>query len=160
MNDANIEHLLRSLHPTPPSTDLESRVQRDLALAEFFRDAAPVAATPAKKPQVWREHLTWAAIGAAAAIAVMSVLPAGLNPQPSAASTVAATNPAVLPVSSSREWVDVEEGSISYASAGAPQRQLKVRSLERHQWTDPRDGAEYTVETPVTDSVVMPVKFQ
>lgn len=159
MNDAHIEHLLRSLQPTPPSADLELRVQRDLALAELFRDAAPVAAAPAKKTHVWREHLSWAAIGAAAAVAVMSVLPVGTKAT-SGPTTIATANPSVLPVNSSREWVDVEEGNISYASAGAPQRQLKVRSLERHQWIDPRDGAEYTVETPVTDSVVMPVKFQ
>jgi hypothetical protein len=37
---------------------------------------------------------------------------------------------------------------------------MRVRSVERHQWIDPRDGAEYTVEVPQVESVALPVKFQ
>jgi hypothetical protein len=56
--------------------------------------------------------------------------------------------------------VDVEDGGISFATPDSPQRQMRVHSLERHQWIDPRDGAEYTVEVPKVESVVLPVKYQ
>ena len=65
-----------------------------------------------------------------------------------------------MPVSSTREWVDVEDMGISFATPDSPSRQMKVISMERHQWIDPRDGAEYTVEVPKEESVVLPMKYQ
>jgi hypothetical protein len=41
-----------------------------------------------------------------------------------------------------------------------PERHLRVVSLERHEWIDPRDGAQIAVELPHEDTVVLPVSFQ
>jgi hypothetical protein len=167
MNDANIEHLLRTLRPAAPSSELTARVERDLALAELFRNAAPAAQAPpapVKKRATWMSAIAWAGLGAAAAILVMSFLPGRVaapargDALASSLQSTAATG--ILPVSSSREWVAVEDQGISFETPDNPQRQMRVRSLERRQWIDPRDGAEYTVEVPQVDSVVLPVRFQ
>lgn len=166
MNDANVEHLLRSLRPAAPSAELTQRVERDLKLAALFREAAPASVAAKPRRTLWQSHLTWAAIGAAAAVLVMSVMPArtGLQTGSELASqsqtAEAPLTDRLLPVSSTREWVDLEDGGISFATPDSPQRQMRVHSLERHQWIDPRDGAEYTVEVPTVESVVLPVKYQ
>jgi hypothetical protein len=166
MNEANVEHLLRSLRPAAPSAELTQRVERDLKLAALFRDAAPASVAAKPKRTVWDSHMVWAAIGAAAAVLVMSVMPArpglptGSELTNQSQTTEAPLTDRILPVSSSREWVDVEDGGISFATPDSPQRQMRVHSLERHQWIDPRDGAEYTVEVPKVESVVLPVKYQ
>ena len=170
MNDANIEHLLRTLRPAAPSPELTARVERDLALAELFRDAIPpasaVPARPAPKRAAWIPAMLWAGLGAAAAVLVMAVLPGGAvatAPRGDAlASSIqgSAASKGILPVNSSREWVAVEDQGINFDSPDNPQRQMRVRSVERHQWIDPRDGAEYIVEVPQVESVAMPVKFQ
>lgn len=170
MNDANIEHLLRSLRPAAPSAELTARVERDLALAEMFRQSLPPAVETASPSTVrhgsWSSSLLWAALGAAAAVLVMMVLPGG-GVTTSPGDSIAASNPAsagaakaVLPVSSTREWVAVEDQGISFATPDNPQRQMRVQSVERHQWIDPRDGAEYIVEVPQVESVALPVRFQ
>ncbi len=167
MSEAHLEQLLHSLRPTQPSAGLEQRVERDIALAELFRDAPPSAAEPARPAVIrassWRDHLAWAIIGAAAAVLIMSVLPVSVKSGAQARSAPVdsiASSPSVLPVNSTREWTDMEEGSITYPATGTPAQQVRVRGVQRHQWIDPRDGAEYTVEVPVSDSMLMPVKFQ
>ncbi len=165
MNDTNLEHQLRSLQPAAPSEELKARVQRDLALAELFRESAPEAAAhKASSRWAWMSAAAWAGLGAAAAVLVMALLPGGATSLPTG--SVATTTPAsvassdILPVSSSREWVDVEDEGITFATPDNPERRMRVRSVERHQWIDPRDGAEYTVEVPQVESVALPVKFQ
>ncbi len=161
MNDTNIEHLLRALKPAAPSAELTERVQRDLALAELFRETEPVKAVPPQRPRTWTTAVLWAGLGAAAAVLVMSALPVhptARPPQHELASTASSTS--ILPVNSTREWVDVEDEGITFTSPDNPERRVRVRSLERRQWIDPRDGAEYTVEVPQVESVTLPVKFQ
>lgn len=169
MNDANLEHMLRSMHPIAPSLDLTERVKHDLALADMFRSAAETATPlPARqrKPLTWANAALWAGVGAAAAIVVMMVLPQGLpltkNVGPVATTTHGtAINPAsIMPVSTTREWVDVEDQGIQFTTPDNPQRQMRVRSVERQRWIDPRDGAEYIIEVPQVESVALPVKFQ
>lgn len=171
MNDANIEHLLRTMRPTAPTAELTARVERDMALAELFRDAEPAApaavAHRVTKNGTWSSAFLWATLGAAAAVLVMMALPGGSVTPPRGDSIVSSVLPSatassngVLPVSSSREWVAVEDQGISFATPDNPQRQMRVRSMERHQWIDPRDGAEYIVEVPQVESVALPVKFQ
>lgn len=166
MNDANLEHLLRTLTPAAPSAELTERVKHDLALAAMFRDAAETATPlPAqqRKPMTWASAAFWAGAGAAAAVAVMLVLPQNVNP----GSTLASSKPnkalppdAIMPVSTTREWVGVEDQGIRFITPDNPQRQMQVRTVERHRWIDPRDGAEYIIETPQVESVALPVKFQ
>lgn len=166
MNDANLEHLLRTLTPAAPSAELTERVKHDLTLAAMFREAADDAVPlPAqhRKPMTWASAAFWAGAGAAAAVAVMLALPQGVNPN----STLASSKPnktlppdAIMPVSTTREWVGVEDQGIRFVTPDNPQRQMQVRTVERHRWIDPRDGAEYIVETPQVESVALPVKFQ
>jgi len=169
MNDANLEHLLRSLKPAAPSADLAERVKHDLALADLFRESAESSSRlPAQQSKrvMWATSAFWAGIGAAAAVVVMMVLPQGIAPAPGASQlatsspSAAMSSSSIMPVSSTREWVGVEDQGISYSMPDNPQRQMRVRSVERHQWIDPRDGAEYTVEVPQVESVALPVKFQ
>ena len=165
MNDNHLENLLSSLRPIPPSLELEQRVQHDLELVAAFREATPEAVVSRRKPVTGLSNLVWAGLGAAAAVVVMSAFhnvsgAAGsrsIGFQPAAPATSAA---AIMPVSSTREWVDVEDQGISFTASDSPERRVKVRSMERHQWIDPRDGAEYIVEVPQEESVVLPVKFQ
>lgn len=159
MNDDRLESLLQSMQPVAPGAELTQRVERDLALAAMFRTAKPAEVTQPKRTP-WYVPATWATLGAAAAVLVMSALPPAAVPAGNAVAGATVSNPAVLPVNTSREFVDVQEGSITYPKADAPQRQLRVRAVERHQWVDPRDGAQYTVEVPVENDVTLPVKFQ
>ena len=158
MNDSSFEDTLRAMKPVQPSDELINRVERDLALAAMFRDAGPAPAV-ITKPSPWYAPATWSLLGAAAAVLVMSALPPAVVPSTDGVAQTSA-NPEVLPVNSSRDLVQVEEGGITFAKPDSPERQLRVHAVERHQWVDPRTGAEYTVEVPVTSSVTMPVKFQ
>ena len=152
MNDAHLEDLLRTMQPSQPSAELTQRVDRELALAALFRDAPPAAITKSKRAP-WYVPATWATLGAAAAVLVMSALPPATVPTNKGLTTVPSVN-------TSREWIDVQDGGIKFDQPGSPQRQLNVRAVERRQWVDPRTGVEYTVEVPVNESVTMPVKFQ
>ncbi len=168
MNDTELESLLRSMTPAAPSAELAGRVQHDLDLMHSFREAKPEEALVSRqKPAHWLSNLVWAGLGAAAAVVVMGAVQthgrsttglAAVTNVPAVSTAILAA--AVMPVSSTREWVDVEDMGISYATPDSPARQMKVISMERHQWTDPRDGAEYTVEVPKEESLVLPMKYQ
>lgn len=67
----------------------------------------------------------------------------------------------VMPVSTVREVMNAENQGIQYnAISRLPEQHMKIVSMERHAWIDPRDGAQITVEMPREDSVVLPVSFQ
>ena len=163
MNDTELENLLRSMKPVTPSPELAERVRHDLDLVAAFRDAQPERIQAKKRPAQWFSNLAWASIGAAAAVAVMGFAQHGTV---ATANTLAAadasvgTASAVMPVSSTREWLNVEDMGISYATPDSPTRQMKLVSMERHQWVDPRDGAEYTVELPQEEAVALPIQYQ
>lgn len=168
MNDTELETLLRSLTPGAPSRELAARVQHDMELMAAFRDAAPAgtaAETGRRQAPHWLASVVWAGLGAAAAVVVMtfsqhSVTASNTPSLAVSASPAVGAAGAVVPVSSTREWVDVEDLGISFATPGSPARQMKVVSMERHQWIDPRDGAEYTVEVPQEESVTVPIQYQ
>ena len=170
MNDVELENLLRSMTPVAPSTELVGRVQHDLDLVAAFREAKPEPVVISRRTSHWWSNVVWAGLGAAAAVVIMGMLQqaqslsgkaklASVSVAAPSSATVGSAS-AVMPVSSTREWVDVEDLGISFATPDSPARQMKVISMERHQWTDPRDGAEYTVEVPKEESVALPMKFQ
>jgi hypothetical protein len=67
----------------------------------------------------------------------------------------------IMPVSIIREVMNAENQGIQYnATSRLPEQHMKIVSMERHAWIDPRDGAQITVEMPREDSVVLPVSFQ
>jgi hypothetical protein len=152
MNDHDLENLLSSLAPARPSTALEQRVNRELEQDLRW------ALRPGRRPARWLPPMLWTSLGAAAAVVVMSLMqaapePAGLASAPTAHS--------VLPVSTIREVVDTQDQGIRYnETSRLPEQHMKIVSLERRAWIDPRDGAHITVEVPREDSVVLPVSFQ
>lgn len=159
MNDLDLENLLQSLSPAAPSTALRERVGQELQLDTLWmRAATPVR----RKLPRWVPAVSWGALGAAAAVLIMSVLPDGPAPSGQAPPLAAANpHPAVLPMTTIRELVDAEDQGIQYNSLShLPEQHLKLVSVERHAWIDPRDGAEITVEEPHEDSVILPVSFQ
>ncbi len=152
MNDHDIENLLTSLSPAQPSTALRQSVDRELELDLSW------ARAPKRKAPRWLTPVTWSSLGAAAAVLVMSAMPAGEAGSSSAALARAAS---VMPVSTIREVVDTQDEGIQYNDISRlPEQHVKLVSMERHTWIDPRDGAHITVEMPREDSVVLPVAFQ
>lgn len=159
MNEHELENLLSGLAPRGPSAAMTRQVEHELELdRQWMRD-------PARRRQAWMAPVFWTSVGAAAAVAFMGLLstPAASSGVNLAAVSVpaAAAAPAVLPVSTIREVVGAQNEGIQYnADSRMPEQHLKLMSMERHAWIDPRDGAHITVERPREDSVVLPVSFQ
>jgi anti-sigma-K factor RskA len=150
LNEPQLENLLRGLAPAAASPALTQRVDEELKL-----DMSWLSTNRQHRPMPrWLTSATWASLGAAAAVAVMSYLP---QPTPSSA---LATTPAVLPVSTIREWEDVQNDGIHYSAERLPEQHMTVISRERQTWIDPRDGAQMTVEYPRQQKLVLPVSFQ
>lgn len=152
MNDHDIESLLTSLSPARPSAALAKSVDRELESDLSW------ARAPRRKVPGWLPPVLWSAMGAAAAVLLMTTMPALMvSPGGSAVSQA----PSVMPVSTIREVVDAQDEGIRYNDISRlPEQHVKLVSMERHAWIDPRDGARITVEMPREDSVVLPVAFQ
>lgn len=154
-----LENLLRSLAPAAVSPELRTRVEEELRL-----DMSWLSQTTKHTRTVrWLAPVTYAALGAAAAIAVMSTFSSSLTlPASTSKPTVAVNAPqsGVMPVSTISEWDDVQDEGIRYTADRMPQKHVRVRGTERHVYIDPRDGAEIIVEYPREQSLVLPVSFQ
>lgn len=162
MNDHELENLLTSLAPARPSAALAQRVDRELE--QDMRWALQPA--PRRAPR-WLQPVAWTALGAAAAVMVMSLTSTNIASNPGTAAFATTTNlpvsssPALLPVSTIREIVDTQNEGIRYnETSRLPEQHMKIVSMERRAWIDPRDGAHITVEMPSEDSVILPVSFQ
>lgn len=155
MNDHDLETLLSGLPPRGPSAALSQKVAKELqADRQWMHTPAPA------RTHRWLGSVSWAAAGAAAAVLTMSLFPGpgGAGTSPAVASAPA---PAVMPVTTIREVVSAENEGIQYnASSRLPERRVRLMSVERHVWTDPRDGAQIILEQPREESVVLPVSFQ
>lgn len=155
-----LENLLRGLAPAAVSPELRTRVEEELRL-----DMSWLSQT-VKKPRAvrWLAPVTYAAMGAAAAIVAMSAFTSSVTPPASSSQPTIATSSApksgVMPVSTIAEWDDVQDEGIRYTADRLPQKHVRVRGTERHLYIDPRDGAEIIVEYPREQSLVLPVSFQ
>lgn len=170
MNEHDIESLLTGLTPRGPSPALTRQVEHEL---ELDRQWMNETARPARSPR-WQVPMLWSALGAAAAVLVIGVgLPdvsKSEGPSAANANTLATrppatistlTDPAVMPVATIREVVGAQNEGIHYnATSRLPEQHLRLMSVERHAWIDPRDGAHITLERPREESVVLPVSFQ
>ena len=153
MNETDLENMLAGLAPMPTSERLESRVERDLMFSAGLRiiDGGAPAKTPGRIR--WWQPVSWAALGAAAALVVTSLAPSSIvTPGGGIAST--------LPINSTREWLNADDQGVQFNSEKLPERHVRLVSMERHEWIDPRDGAQIAVEIPREDMVVLPVEFQ
>ena len=153
MNETDLEKMLAGLAPMSPSARLESRVERDLMLGSSLRIIDGGA--PLKPKIVWWQPVAWAALGAAAAITITSLGPTGAG---TSARGIASN--ATLPINSTREWLNADDQGVQFNSEKLPERHVRLVSMERHEWIDPRDGAQIAVEIPREDTVVLPVEFQ
>lgn len=154
MNEHELESLLTSLTPARPSAALAQRVDRELEQDMRW------ALHPASRAPRWLPPMMWTTLGAAAAVVVMSLGQTNVA-SPSGGSFALANSASVMPVSTIREVVDTQDEGIRYnETSRLPEQHMKIVSLERHAWIDPRDGAHITVEMPREDSVVLPVSFQ
>lgn len=152
LNENDLEHLLRGLAPAATSPALAQRVDAELKLD---LDWLGESRRPQHLPR-WLTAMTWAALGAAAAVAVMSAIP----PQPHTPTATVNTPPTVLPVSTIREWEDVQNDGIHYNPQRLPEQHVTLIARERQTWIDPRDGAQMSVEYPREQKLVLPVSFQ
>ncbi len=158
MNDTELENFLTSLAPARPCALLTQRVDRELE-----QDLRWALRSQRRRPS-WLSPMLWTSLGAAAAVVLMS-LASNDDVSGSGDRVVARVStpsaPSVLPVSTIREVVQAQDEGIRYnSSSRLPEQHMKIVSLERRAWIDPRDGAHITIEVPREDSVVMPVSFQ
>jgi len=153
-NEHPLENVLSGLSPAAPSPSLSHHVDEELKLDMTWLSAAPRT----RPSSQWRHSLTWAALGAAAAVAVMSIFSG--PPQDASAAGQISASPSVLPVSTIREWDAIQDDGIHYSKESLPEQHVRVIARERQTWIDPRDGAEMTVEYPREQRFVLPVSFQ
>lgn len=146
MND--LESLLTGLTPRGPSQALCDRVAQDLDLDRHWLPDH-------RRPRRWLPPLAWAAAGAAAALAVSIVL------VPQAGPTTAVTQSALLPAGTIREVFHTEDEGIAFNEVEQThEHRLRLYSVERQNWIDPRDGARITVEQPREEHLVLPISYQ
>lgn len=159
MKETELEQMLAGLAPMPASSRLENRVERDLMIDSGLRvidGGAPARSTQKTR---WWQPVAWAALGAAAAIAITGLGPdIGDTTRPGIAGTD--TSAQSLPINSTREWLNADDQGVQFNSEKLPERHVRLVSLERHEWVDPRDGAQIAIEIPHEDTVVLPVEFQ
>ena len=151
MNENEIEKLLSEMRPRAASAELEKRIEHDLAFTSGLR----LIEGGAKPRKMSWQPVAWIGLGAAAAFVIMSLSPA----TQSKSSSMLASGSAV-PVNSTRKWVNADDQGVRFNSEQLPERHLRLTTMERHEWIDPRDGAQISVEIPREDTVVLPVKFQ
>ena len=149
--EPGVEDLLRNLAPAPVSPALVARVEEELRLDMNWLSSTGTTARSIR----WLAPLNYIALGAAAAIAVMSAFSTEERPALPASS---ASTP--IPVSTISELDMVEDRGIHYGTNQMPEQHLLVRGTERQVFIDPRDGAEVIVEYPRQQAVVLPVNFQ
>ena len=113
MNETDLEKMLAGLAPMPPSSRLESRVERDLMIDSGLRviDGGAPARTTAKIR--WWQPVAWAALGAAAAIAITGL---GPNASDQISRGIAVTNGVALPINSTREWLNAGGQGVQFNS--------------------------------------------
>lgn len=155
MTQLDTERLLQSLAPAAPPESLEKRIEADLDL-----DRTWMKRPGSRRRVTWKSAAGWAAMGAAAAVVVVSLLPFDTAGEARVVKAEAAPGQAIVPVSTIREWVGAEDQGIQWNDEQAPERRVRLTTMERQTWIDPRDGAEIVVEQPRHETVLLPVSFQ
>lgn len=152
LNDTQLESLLRGIAPAAASPTLTQRVDEELKLDMSWLSTS--RRKPQKSPR-WLTSVGWAAMGAAAAIAVMSYLP-----QQPGVQGLAATAPAARPAATLREWEDEHENGTHYGRNRMVEKRALVISRELGTWVDPRYTAQTTMEIPSQQQLLLPASFR
>ncbi len=135
-NPRHLESLLGGLRPAEPDPELQERVAADLRL-----DEAWLPRQMRRAPR-WLAATGWAGLGAAAAVAALSLLPPGGRPAGGGMSLVQA------PV----------ETSVAWETFAQPLPVSKVWSMERQEWIDAGEGI--TISPTLDPGRLLPVNFQ
>ncbi|MCF7788091.1 MAG: hypothetical protein K9N47_18355 [Prosthecobacter sp.] len=149
LNDTQLENLLRGLPPAAASHSLVQRVDEELKLDMSWLSTS--RRKPQRQPR-WLMSAGWAAMGAAAAIAVMSYLPQQTSPQGLAATT--------QPASTIHEWDGEQESGIHHGRSHVAEARALVVSRELGTWVDPRYGAQLTMHIPSGQNLLTPVSYK
>jgi anti-sigma-K factor RskA len=152
LDEAQLENLLRGLAPAAASPALRHRVDEELKLDMSWLSTRPKS----QRLPRWVTSASWAAMGAAAAIAVMSYMP-----QPQAASAVAAVTPAAEPaVTTAHEFDEARDTGVYHSRNRSNEKRALVISRELQTWVDPRYAAETSLDIPTQSQLFLPASFR
>jgi len=169
MNDAELENHLRGLlRPASPSADLRERIGGQLQAGAARPQAySGRLAAPAKRGflHILLRDFGWACAGAAAALAVLALLPARLAPTatpsvPGEPSAVFAAANTFEHDETTNELVATEDSEQVVETDDGPAREVRYTYLERHAWSNPTTGARVYLEVPREDVYLVPVSLQ
>lgn len=157
--ETKLENLLRGLVPDAPSPLLMQRVEEELKLDMSWLNAT---ARPQRRKVSWISPVSWSALGAAAAVVVMSVLPT----QPGTfqgTATLAAAAPAAMvrPVSTSAPTISEWDDATPENSRERDTQYVRVstRADRQQAWHSYRDRAHITLEYTDSEKLALPVNF-
>ena len=109
INEQELENLLRGLAPAAASPALVQRVDDELKLDMSWLSTS--RRKPHHQPR-WLMSAGWAAMGAAAAIAVMSYLPQQQRAEGFASTSTSVSKPVSRAATTLREWDDNQDNGI------------------------------------------------
>ena len=151
-----LEAELKRLQPVAPAPALIERVERELASAPARSRLAEV-------------HWLWAALPAAAAVALVvvqftrerPVAPAAETPPVGLAATEAADRAAPFkPVAAENLLVAASDEGLVVLADGTPARRERLQFVDTITWRNPRTNASLTWRVPREEVRVVPVSFQ
>ena len=154
LNEQELENLLRGLAPAAASPALRQRVDEELKLDMSWLSTSR-RSKPHRAPR-WLTSAGWAAMGAAAAIAVMSNLP---QQSSQGAAYTMASAPAVRPATTLREWDDSSDRGIHEGRSRMSEKHALVISRELGTWVDPRYSAQTTMVIPSQQQLLLPASY-
>lgn len=173
MNDTEFENQLRGLlHPVAPSPDLRERICEDLVSTAAKLPTYSGALPRPKRSflQILLRDFGWACAGAAAALAVLTMLPSRQTPVslPGETSVTTATSDATAPAQTNtfehnettNELVAAQDSEQLIETTDGPAREVHYTYLERHAWSNPHTGARVYLEVPREDVYLLPVSLQ
>ncbi|MBN8421924.1 MAG: hypothetical protein J0L73_23605 [Verrucomicrobia bacterium] len=157
LNDTQLENLLRGLAPAAPSPALAQRVDEELKLDMSWLSTS--RRKPHHQPR-WLMSAGWAAMGAAAAIAVMSYLPQQQRAEGFASTSTSVSKPVSRAATTLREWDDNQDNGIHRGRTQLAEKRALVVSRELGTWVDPRYGSQLTMDIPSQRQLLMPVSYK
>lgn len=160
--ETKLENLLRGLVPDAPSPLLMQRVEEELKLDMSWLNAT---ARPPRRKVNWISPVSWSALGAAAAVAVMSFMPTQPYGAYQSTATLAVATPVstptavVLPASTAptiSEWDDSQQAD----SRDKQAQYVRVNTrTDKQAWLNYRDRARITLEYADSEKLALPVNF-
>jgi len=178
MNDfSEIENKLRKLRPIPPSADLMSRIERELAEARQGESLEPgkrSTSTAGVLPRERRFHFNWLSLGLGLAAAAALVLFARIQLERPVKKTPALASITPVPQFSSEnstaQFVPAgltqvvyhtrDEGVHFPTNSEQPMRRVRSHTRETLRWRNPTTGASLRVSYPSEEVSLVPVTGQ